>query len=852
MTYDGSIRIGTKVDNDGVERGVKQIQSEFNKNAQYIEKTSQKIEEYKQKLQSLDGSMDGVIQEAREYYSAISEIDKVQSDKLTDERIAKSPEMSKLQSQWNDINSKINEYEKNLDDAKNKQIALNGELDNAKIKQQSLSVNTDGISKGISKGINSILKYALALLSIRSIYGLLSNAMNSWLNSGAEGASRMKADIEYMKFTLGNALAPLLKFIIEQLYRAFAIFGALLKAFFGIDIFANSLSNYMKSAAGSASKATKEVKELKRQLAGFDEINRLEEMVENASSGGGGGANISAPSFDLSNEMQKYNELAEKIKKVWDDMKAYVEPIIAGLIAGAIAKWLGADIKTSIGLALVVAGIKFISDGFEGLKNGEITGENLLKSLGGVLGLAVGSGILTGSVPLALLFAITGVGMTAQAIGEGELLYPLKALLGLDDMNTARGRALKNMNLDVAIKQISFSWFAIKEIAKLFELEEELKGAMLNAIVSALRWVAKQLEKIPFIGDSLALGINGGIKAMEGLVSNQIKDTMNNATTGSVESFRKNGEQLSGAYGTSFKDNIAKSQENFKETLEKTITEASNGASSKVGQQGNITADTFNSKLKDSVFKDKDNLKNTITNTTAGAVEDSKNKVKNTSTEMGKEIASSIGIGQNANAYKVGEASKGLADTANSKFSSGNFTSSGSNIVSGITKGINDNKWSLSSTMSSLGSLASATFKGILGIHSPSKVMADLAKFIPLGISEGIDSNSKAVYSSIGLLATGIEKGLEDMDIDYSAITDIPKFVKGSIGYIPKQSLSANIVQGVTTQQSSDNSLLQEIINKLSGTEDGPIYLTVDGEIMQRIQRRREGKSNFSVNGGVA
>lgn len=99
-----------------------------------------------------------------------------------------------------------------------------------------------------------------------------------------------------------------------------------------------------------------------------------------------------------------------------------------------------------------------------------------------------------------------------------------------------------------------------------------------------------------------------------------------------------------------------------------------------------------------------------------------------------------------------------------------NFTSIGENVIGGIKRGINNAKDGLLRTASRIADSVTSTFKNVLGIHSPSKVMADyVGKFIPLGIAEGIKDKAQSVYDSIYEITNGLKLNKQGLVTDISA-----------------------------------------------------------------------------------
>lgn len=100
----------------------------------------------------------------------------------------------------------------------------------------------------------------------------------------------------------------------------------------------------------------------------------------------------------------------------------------------------------------------------------------------------------------------------------------------------------------------------------------------------------------------------------------------------------------------------------------------------------------------------------------------------------------------------------------------------GNNISQGLIDGMKNKSWSVSNTAKNIAQSITKAFKNELQIHSPSKVMENLSKFIPLGIAKGIDDESDTVYNSISKLSEGIKINPKDFEVDtnqfvnYSAI----------------------------------------------------------------------------------
>lgn len=111
-----------------------------------------------------------------------------------------------------------------------------------------------------------------------------------------------------------------------------------------------------------------------------------------------------------------------------------------------------------------------------------------------------------------------------------------------------------------------------------------------------------------------------------------------------------------------------------------------------------------------------------------------------------------------------------FGDIANVAGEIGSYAMSiGGNIIDGIMRGINNAKSAVINMMYNLASSCLDTVKSFLGIHSPSRKFAEVAKFMMLGMSKGLGDNEDLVYQDLKDIS---EKILDTMDVnmDYSPV----------------------------------------------------------------------------------
>lgn len=107
---------------------------------------------------------------------------------------------------------------------------------------------------------------------------------------------------------------------------------------------------------------------------------------------------------------------------------------------------------------------------------------------------------------------------------------------------------------------------------------------------------------------------------------------------------------------------------------------------------------------------------------------------------------------------------KGLWDQVKSAFSNvwQSMKDIGKNIVKGIWDGISGAASWLWDKITGFGNDILGWFKGIFGIHSPSRVMRDeIGKFLGLGMAEGIEDGMQAVNSAVHKLSGAALDGFD-------------------------------------------------------------------------------------------
>ena len=219
---------------------------------------------------------------------------------------------------------------------------------------------------------------------------MLSSCAQSWLSSQNAGTKQLSTNIEYMKNSLGSALAPAITYITNLVYNLMKAIQSVVYALTGINIFAKASANSYANMAGSAKKAKEETK----QLAGVhDEINNIS---DNNSDSGSGGSNTT-PSFDLSGIDSQMSSLAQKMydffKPLVDSWNTYGSGLVeqikttAGQVTGLISTvWdsfeniiTNGTVYTSLQLILDIIGN--IAEAFKNMWQNNGNGDAIIQNL---------------------------------------------------------------------------------------------------------------------------------------------------------------------------------------------------------------------------------------------------------------------------------------------------------------------------------------------------------------------------------------------------------------------------------------------------------------------------------------
>lgn len=448
---------------------------------------------------------------------------------------------------------------------------LGYDLSVARLEQERLNLGIDKSVSSMTQAEKSQLRYYAMMTQVTQVQGDMART----LEQPANMLRVLKAQFEQCARAIGNLFIPILVKVLpfaiavanalREIVAAIAgLFGVTLKdpdwgdSFGGATAGSGAIADNMDSAAGSA-------KELKRYLAGFDELNVLPDQSNGVGGGGagdgGGGLDFPTPGYDfLENAVtKKIDAWKKKLQPFVDWITSHLkeigeiaEGIAAIFLAWKISESLIRGVDTLSGFfkniskvgSLTLGGIGLIADLNEFMKSLKDIQENganfsnvskLISEFAGMVGdIAVigGKYKLGGALKL-----VQGVGEYASAIkdiadngtnwenantairGLTNITIGIGVLAGRLDVS---GWAMAIQGLSSVITEIAANWEAIKKgdwsgvdkatlligaiqimggIATALDLFSKLKG--ISNAGSAAKSVSQTAEAAGNLGESI-------------------------------------------------------------------------------------------------------------------------------------------------------------------------------------------------------------------------------------------------------------------------------------------------------------------------------------------------------------
>lgn len=414
-----------KINNKDAEKQISQTQKQ-------IDSLNEKINARQMKLNVINPQIDKIVDDTRKNVTpeGINPNDKAM-DTTINNALNGNKDFTSLNSQAQKLYTEIEMYNKQLDVAKSKMAELKQQTSQTattqnklssffsafkqKIEQvkpsilgvknifskmpnigqnlskatQSITNNIKGMGTGFKNGLGQVLKYAGALFSLRGIYSALSSSANAWLSSQNSQAKQLNANIEYMKYAMGSALAPVIQFVTNCVYQLLKAVQSVVYALFRVNIFANASASAFKNAQKQAKNTSKSLSSV------HSEINNVGDHNSDASPNVG---DLSSIDNQMSPLSQKLYDFFKPLVDSWNKYGAtLIEQIktTAGQIASLISSvWesvekliINGTVYTSLELILAIIGniAEAFSNAWNYNDNGDVIVQNLANAFNNLL-----------------------------------------------------------------------------------------------------------------------------------------------------------------------------------------------------------------------------------------------------------------------------------------------------------------------------------------------------------------------------------------------------------------------------------------------------------------------------------
>lgn len=426
MKTDGSIIIDTKIIDGGMEKGFELIKDEMSSVGMSAKKVGEQIElsfskmdvskpiaNAVAKVQQLESQLESV---TADFKNAVSEGDDKSAERLASKRISIYERLEAAREKLSlEIAHAVQKEAAAEEKAAERKAAAEKRAQEKQYRDATKGARR--FNSRLREIVSGALVFNLISAGLRSVTRYFGSALKS-NKEFATSFSQLKGALLTAFQPIYEVIAPAIIYLIRLLTAAAQAVGQ-----FFARISGKSYSEMQKNAESLYNEANAidavggAAKEAKKQLMGFDEINKLESADAAGGGGGGGSAGNYAPDFTAMED--------EKAKSTLEDILRLVGAVGAALLTWKIASAFTDNLKLASGLALSVGGAFLYATSWADAFTNGIDWGNLTGMLLGVAAVAGGLYLAFGSVAAGVALIITGVGLAVIALKEwietGEL-----------------------------------------------------------------------------------------------------------------------------------------------------------------------------------------------------------------------------------------------------------------------------------------------------------------------------------------------------------------------------------------------------------------------------------------------
>lgn len=416
---DGSITISTKLDNADLERELSKMKKQIEKLERSTSAQEAKKAPLVQQAQELEVRMREARAEVDRYRSAwaagVSGADKEQSEAILKTQQLEA-EHAKVVAQIDKIDAKLQPAYQTLDEMKDSAGGLVKKLAEASDAASPLAPaikKADDLLNRFAKRVKGLARrvfvFTIITAALRSLRGWMGKVIKT--NSEATAAmARLKGALLTMAQPLVDIVIPVFITLVNILTQVASALAQVFAALTGRTIddskaAAEALNSETEAIEGTGTAAQK----AEKQLAGFDEINKL--SSGNAGDGGAGSKGA-APDFSF------IDISSDRLKSIADAVMLIGAGFALWKISDLLPGRLG-DVATKLaGIAIAIGGLILLWDGLKDAWDNGIDWGNLIEMLAGATAAVGGLSLAFGKLGTAIGLIVTGLALFTVGIKD--------------------------------------------------------------------------------------------------------------------------------------------------------------------------------------------------------------------------------------------------------------------------------------------------------------------------------------------------------------------------------------------------------------------------------------------------
>ena len=417
---------------------------------------------------------------------------------------------------------------------------LGYDLSVARLEQERLNLGIETSVQSMTQAEKSQLRYYAMMTQVTQVQGDMART----LQSPANMLRVLRMQLNLVARELGNLFIPILRAVLPPLIAVASAIRAVISAIaslFGIEMQAPAWGDSFEQIGGigdagesfedSMGGAADSAKEIKKYLAGFDELNVLPSQNEGAGGGGAGGIGGGGGGFDL--DLPGYDFLKNAVTEEIDKWKHKLEPTVNWIIenlgiirdaaigiGGALAGWaISKTVIDAVGgissafskLSGVAGGTGFLAivglladvnrfiDAINDISKNGANFSNVSSAISELMGIAGDLSILSGH---------TGIGGALKIVqGIGEVISAIADMRteGINWENVSYA-AIGVSNLAIGIGLASKNWalvgagFTFQGIVTVVEEVKDIINACKTGNWEDVNWVTLAIGGIEVVG----------------------------------------------------------------------------------------------------------------------------------------------------------------------------------------------------------------------------------------------------------------------------------------------------------------------------------------------------------------